>query len=88
MTHFLVSDDKPDGYKLEEILMVLRKDVLTRCLKVSDDHREEALHVMQNNMKILGMLSEAIALAQNSTQVLNRAFGPSKPGGPPRVGTK
>jgi hypothetical protein len=43
---------------------------------------------MANNMKILGLLSEAIALSLDSTRVLDRAFGPSQAahGGPPRIG--
>jgi hypothetical protein len=90
MTRFLVSEENPSGFKLEDILIALRKDVLTRCLKVADDHRPEALHVMENNMKILGLLSEAARLAIDSSQVLDRAFGPSRAadGGPPRIGTE
>lgn len=77
MSHFLATDDKPDGYKLEDILLLIRKDVLSRALKISDDSRLEALHVMQNNMKILGLISDAIALAEDSTRILDKAFGPS-----------
>ena len=88
MTKFLVSDDNLNGYKLEDILMVIRKDMLSRCEKVVDDHRPEALHVLDNNMKILGLLSDSIKLASNSTETLNRAFGPSATaaGGEPRIG--
>lgn len=88
MTKFLVSDDNLNGYKLEDILMAIRKDMLSRCEKVVDDHRPEALHVLDNNMKILGLLSESIKLAGNSTETLNRAFGPSSSaeGGEPRIG--
>ena len=85
MTHFLVTDDKPDGYRLEDILMLIRKDMLTRATKIADDRRPEALHVMQNNMQILQLISEAIALAEESTKVLDKAFGHVK-GGPPRIG--
>ncbi len=85
MTHFLVTEENPDGYRLEDILMLIRKDMLTRALKISDERRPEALHVMHNNMKILGLVSEAIALAEDSTRVLDRAFGPSK-GHVPRIG--
>lgn len=46
MTHFLVTDDKPDGYRLEDILMLIRKDMLTRAAKIAGDRRPEALHVM------------------------------------------
>ena len=85
MTHFLVTEDNPKGYKLEDILSMIRKDILTRTLKIADDGRAEARHVMQNNMRILGLVSEAISLAEDSSSVLARAFGPSKEG-KPRIG--
>jgi hypothetical protein len=86
MTHFLVSEAKPDGYKLEDILSVLRADVITRCSKITGDARPEARYVLNNNMKILGLMSEAITLAEDSTRVLEKAFGPAIKGGPPRIG--
>lgn len=86
MTHFLVTEEKPDGYRLEDILGLLRKDMFTRALKIADDKRPEAQHVMRNNMKILSLVSEAIALAEDSTRVLDKAFGSSAKGGPPRIG--
>jgi hypothetical protein len=87
MTHFLVTDENPSGHRLEDILLIIRKDILTRAVKVADDRRLEALHVMRNNMKILDLISEAIALAEDSSRVLDKAFGPSAKGGPPRIGT-
>jgi len=88
MTRFLVSDDNPGGRKLEDVLLELRAEVLVRCTKISGDMRPEALHVMSNNMKVLEHLTNAIELAQDSTHVLDRAFGPSEAGkgGPPRIG--
>ncbi len=88
MTHFLVSDVKPDGSRLEDILNILRKDILIRCTKIVDDGRPEAQHVLRNNTKILDLLGEAIDLATDSTQTLDKAFGPSQAakGGPPRIG--
>lgn len=88
MTHFLVSEEKPDGRKLEEILIELRADILSRCTRISGDLRPEALHVIANNMAILQHLSDAIELAMDSTALLDRAFGPSQTGkgGPPRIG--
>lgn len=86
MSHFLVTDDNPKGYKLEDILVLIRNDVLTRALKISDDKRQEAQHVMQNTMKILGLLSDAIALSEDSTRVLDKSFGP-RSGEKPRIGT-
>ncbi|WP_421879331.1 hypothetical protein [Pacificispira sp.] len=90
MTHFLVSEEHPDGQRLETILRILRKDVLIRCTKITDDARPEAQHVLANNIKVLEHLSEAIRLAEDSTRVLDKAFGPSQAakGGPPRIGTE
>lgn len=88
MTRFLASDTNPGGFKLEEILRAIRKDILTRCGKIVDDPSSEAQHVMTNNMKILNLLTDAIALAEDSTATLDHGFGPSHApeGGPPRVG--
>jgi hypothetical protein len=88
MTRFLISDENPGGYKLEDILTVIRADVLKRCTKIALDERPEAQHVVANNMAVLQRLTDAIELARDSTRVLDKAFGPSKAqhGGPPRVG--
>ncbi|MCW5724400.1 MAG: histidine kinase [Maricaulaceae bacterium] len=88
MTRFLVSEDNPAGARLEDVLLALRAEVIHRCEKIARDHRPEALHVMANNMKILQNLTAAIELSQDSTHLLDRAFGPSQAarGGPPRIG--
>lgn len=86
MTHFLVSDAKPDGFRLEDILRTIRNDILTRCTKISEDTRAEAQQVLNNNMQILQLLTQAITLAEESTQVLDKSFGPSQKEGPPRIG--
>ncbi len=85
MTHFLVTDDNPDGYKLEDMLKLIRKDILLRTTKIMEDDRPEAQTVLDNNVKILGLLSEAIAAAENSTSVLQKSFGRSRSGSP-RIG--
>jgi len=88
MTRYLISDENPAGRKLEDILLEVRADVLLRCTKISSDERPEALQVMTNNMQVLQHLTQAIELAQESTRLLDRAFGPSQAekGGPPRIG--
>lgn len=86
MTHFLVSDTNPDGSKLEDILRVIRNDILIRCTKIGDDTRAEAQHVLNNNVKILDLISQAISLADDSSHVLNKSFGAGVKGGPPRIG--
>ena len=85
MTHFLSSDVKPDGMKLEEILSVIRRDILYRCTKIMEDTRPEAKHVLENNITILSLLSEAINLAEDSTHTLDKAFGTRHVDGP-RIG--
>ncbi len=89
MTHFLVSEEKPDGHRLEDLLRIVRKDVLLRCTKITDDTRPEAQLVLSNNIKVLEHLSEAIKLAESSTHILDKAFGPSQAaqGGAPRIGS-
>lgn len=87
MTHFLANEDNPKGYKLEDILALLRKDLITRAEKVMNDTRAEAQIVLRNNIEILGLLSECIEIAEKSTDLLDRSFGPSDPAHP-RIGTK
>ena len=86
MTHFLVSDTNPDGSKLEEILRIIRNDILIRCTKISKDERPEAQQVLQNNIKILDYISQSIALAEDSTHILDKAFSPGSEDGSPRIG--
>jgi len=88
MTHFLVSETNPDGSRLEDILRVIRNDILIRCTKITEDTRPEAQSVLHNNVKILDLVSRAIVLAEDSSQILDKSFGPGDKGGPPRIGTE
>jgi len=89
MTHFLVTEENPSGKKLEDVLTMVRADIIHRCTKITNDSRVEAQAVLSNNVKILGLLTEALDLAMDSTHILDKAFGPSQAGkgGPPRIGT-
>ncbi|MEP4378643.1 MAG: histidine kinase [Alphaproteobacteria bacterium] len=75
MSGFLVNDENPDGYKLEVILTAIRNEIIQRATKIMDDGRPEATAVINNNIKILNHLAESIALAENSTSVLQKSFG-------------
>ena len=88
MTKFLVSEENLDGFKLEDILRLIRKDILARCSKITDDDRPEAGHVLSNNITILGLMTDAIELAEDSSTILQKSFGPTKQDGPPRIGTE
>mgnify|MGYP005644342369 FL=1 len=87
MTHFLATDEKPDGYKLEDILSLIRGDLIKRATKIVDDARPEARHVLNNNIRILSLLTEAVELAADSTKTLERSFG-SSTAGQPRIGER
>ena len=88
MTKFLISETNPDGERLEDILVAIRGDIIIRCAKITEDTRAEAMHVLSNNVTIMNLLSQAICLAEDSTNTLNKAFGPSTSaqGGEPRIG--
>ncbi|WP_025899749.1 hypothetical protein [Sneathiella glossodoripedis] len=88
MTHFLVTEENPEGKKLEEVLTMVRADIIQRCTLITDDIRPEAQAVLANNVKVLSLLTDAIELASDSTRILDKAFGPSQAskGGPPRIG--
>jgi len=85
MSRFLVTDENPEGYKLEDILCAIRNEIFERATKIMEDKRPEAVTVMNNNIKILNHLAESITLAENSTMVLDKAFGQRDPG-VPRIG--
>ncbi|MCR9213795.1 MAG: histidine kinase [Proteobacteria bacterium] len=89
MTHYLVTEENPAGKKLEDVLAMIRRDILDRCGLIADDGRVEAKAVLANNMRILNLLTDAIEIAEESTNILDKAFGPSQAskGGPPRIGT-
>lgn len=86
MTHFLVSETNPQGFKLEDILMAIRKEVLERCTKIIDDTGPEAKRVLCNNVKILNLLGDASGMAEDSTVTLDKSFGRPHRGDPPRIG--
>lgn len=87
MTHFLASQANANGFKLEDILTVIRADIIKRCDRIIGDNRHEAAQVLENNIQILQLLSQSIRLAEDSTHVLDRSFGPaSKENDEPRIG--
>ena len=85
MTQFLVTEENPGGYKLEDILLAIRKDMVVRANKIVDDDKPQARQVLENNIKILGLITECINIATESTKLLDRSFGPHRDGHP-RIG--
>ena len=85
MTHFLITDENPEGYKLEDILTLIRRDIILRATKIVDDSKPQAKQVLENNIRILGLLSDCIGIAESSTRTLDKEFGPPVKG-KPRIG--
>lgn len=86
MTHFLATAEQPQGHRLEDVLRNLRTDLVIRMGKIVQDERPEAQQVLANDARILDHLMACIGLAEDSSRVLMKAFGPSRPG-TPRIGT-
>ena len=84
-TTFLVTEENPDGWRIEDILTVIQNDMFRRTQKIVGDNRPEARAVLNNNIEILGLLSKCIDRAAESTQILDRSFGPHTDG-QPRIG--
>jgi hypothetical protein len=70
MTKLLVSETNPKGYTTEVVLGLIRQDIVTRLQKYTGDPRKEARQVLDNNVRILQLLGEAIALAEHNTRTL------------------
>lgn len=87
VTRFLVTPENPTGWRLEDILSEIQKDIIRRCSKILEDPSPLAAPVRYNNVRIMGMLTECIKLAEDSSRLLN-TIGPSQAanGGPPRIG--
>tara|TARA_Y100000813_G_scaffold81948_1_gene58019 strand:+ start:57 stop:332 length:276 start_codon:yes stop_codon:yes gene_type:complete len=75
MTKLLVSDDNPDGAKLEDVIRTVRNDIITRCQLSVAIHDRDTEKVVNNNMRILNLLTECIELAEASTDILTQAYG-------------
>ncbi len=80
MTHFLATDDNPDGHGLEDILGMIRGDLIKRAALIVDDERPEARKVLANDVAIMALLSDCLGLAEESSAILKRSFGPSRSG--------
>lgn len=70
MTQHLVSPDNSDGKRSEEILSEIRAEILQRMANYASDPRPEAKAVMENNLEIAQLLTEAIHLAEANTNTL------------------
>lgn len=72
MTRILLSDANPSGKRTEEILAEVRADLLVRMVGYSHDPRRETRAILDNNVRILELLTDAIRLAEENTRILDQ----------------
>lgn len=70
MPKYLVSPDNPEGKRTEDILADIRAEILLRMANYATDPRPEAKSVMENNLEIAQLLTDAIHLAEANTNKL------------------
>ena len=74
MTNYLVSPENPDGKRTEDILSDIRAEILVRLSAYASDPRPEAKTVLENNLDIAQLLTEAIHLAEANTAKLSEVI--------------
>ena len=72
MTHFLVTDENPSGHRLEDILLMIRKDILTRAVNIADDRLVEEAADLVYHLYVL-LAARGIDLAQCEDVLASRA---------------
>ncbi|MFD1624924.1 histidine kinase [Azospirillum griseum] len=71
MTVLLRSAANPGGSTTEQILKTVRADVIERMQGYAADPRPEIARILAHNIRILGLLTEAIELAEANTKILS-----------------
>lgn len=70
MSKHLVSAENPEGQRTEELLAEIRAEILIRMAAYGEDPRPEAKAVLEHNLEIAQLLTDAIHLAEVNTQTL------------------
>lgn len=70
MTKLLVSANLPNGRTTEDVLSTMRADIIERIGGYAAKPTPEQKRVLANNIRILGLLEEAIRLAEDNSKIL------------------
>jgi hypothetical protein len=84
--NILMGTENPEGYKLEELLSQVKKEVSEKINKVINDPSPQAQLVVKNNLAIIEHLGAAEALQRSSFIVLDAMKPNEGPFGTPRIG--
>lgn len=86
MQKLLMSKTNPDGWKLEELLSVIKGELQEKNELIADDKCEVSLIVQENNKKIIALLDHSVMI-QNETMRQLDTLGINQGAlGKPRIG--
>lgn len=85
-TPILMSKENPNGWKLEELLAQVRKELLVKTEKITGDESAVSMKVQCNNLSIMRQLFNAEALQRDSIAALDAKAPDEGPNGQPRIG--
>lgn len=71
----LLSADKPDGYRLVEIVQLVRRDLVLRLAPLSHDKRPHSAAMVSRYAEVLKLLSQAIKIAETAEDVVAHSYG-------------
>ena len=81
----LMSYDNPDGQTLEYVLEQLSKELEEKTTKIPNIDQTQNT-IRKNNRCIVGLFKQALALQQESQDILELNYGENKGAKSPRVG--
>lgn len=85
-TPILMSKENPNGWKLEDLLCQVRKELLVKTEKITGDESAVSMKVQCNNLSIMRHLFNAEALQRESIAVLATKAPDEGPNGQARIG--
>lgn len=85
-TPVLMTGSNPDGWKLEELVVVLAAEIEAKSKRLEGDDSLVAQDVLRNNRDILGRLQDIEVLQRASLRRLATIAPDPGPTGKPRVG--
>lgn len=85
-TPVLMSKENPTGWKLEDLLVQLQKELMLKTLNIVSDSSPTALLVRSNNINIIDFINKAEVLQRDSYSQLAMLRPDDGPMGKPRIG--
>ena len=86
MSRLLMSRDNPDGWKLEELLGTIRRELVEKNKLIQDDECQVSKIVQSNNREIINSLADCIIMQNHSMEALDTLGENQGVTGKPRIG--